>query len=93
GKLRTRSWTDQGGQKHYTTEVIVDSLQLLGKKSDNPAAAAQPASQQQAQAYQQPAQSSQQPAQSYQRPAPEQRPVQAAQVADVDEVPTDDLPF
>ena len=86
GKLRTRSWTDQGGQKHYTTEVIVDSLQLLGKKSDNPAAAAQPASQQQAQAYQQ-------PAQSYQRPAPEQRPVQAAQVADVDEGPTDDLPF
>jgi hypothetical protein len=59
--------------------VIVDSLQLLGKKSDNPAAAAQPASQQ--------------PAQSYQRPAPEQRPVQAAQVADVDEGPTDDLPF
>jgi len=86
GKLRTRSWTDQGGQKHYTTEVIVDSLQLLGKKNDNPAAAAQPASQQQAQ-------SSQQPAQSYQRPAPEQRPVQTPQVADVDEGPTDDLPF
>ena len=82
GKLRTRSWTDQG-----------DSLQLLGKKSDNPAAAAHPASQHHAQAYQLPAQSYQQQAQAYQRPAPEQRPVQAAQVADVDEGPTDDLPF
>lgn len=31
GKLRTRSWTDQTGNKRYTTEVTVDNLQLLGK--------------------------------------------------------------
>ena len=34
GKLRTRSWNDPTGAKHYTTEVIVDNLQLLGKRSE-----------------------------------------------------------
>jgi len=24
GELRTRKWTDQGGQEHYTTEVTLD---------------------------------------------------------------------
>lgn len=38
GKLRTRSWDDQNGNKRYTTEVVADSIQLLGRKSDNPAA-------------------------------------------------------
>jgi len=38
GKLRTRSWTDQTGNKKYTTEITVDNLQLLGRKSDNPGA-------------------------------------------------------
>ena len=37
GRLRTRSWDDQNGNKRYTTEVIADSLQLLGRKADNPA--------------------------------------------------------
>ena len=36
GRIRTRSWDDQSGNKRYTTEIIVDNLQLLGKKSDNP---------------------------------------------------------
>lgn len=34
GRLRTRNWTDQTGNKRYTTEVIVDTLQLLGKRPD-----------------------------------------------------------
>lgn len=38
GRLRTRSWTDQTGNKRFTTEVVVDNLQLLGRKSDNPGA-------------------------------------------------------
>lgn len=38
GKLRTRSWTDQTGNKRFTTEITVDNLQLLGRKSDNPGA-------------------------------------------------------
>ena len=50
GHLRTRQWTDQTGNKRYTTEVVVDTLQLLGKRPDGqdiapvaPAAPAQPA--------------------------------------------------
>jgi single-strand DNA-binding protein len=31
GRLRTRNWTDTGGQKHYRTEVIVEGLRLIGK--------------------------------------------------------------
>jgi single-strand DNA-binding protein len=34
GHLRTRQWTDQSGNKRYTTEVVVDNLQLLGKRPD-----------------------------------------------------------
>ncbi len=36
GKLRSRSWDDKEGVKRYTTEVYVETLQLLGRKSDNP---------------------------------------------------------
>lgn len=32
GKLRTRQWNDQAGNKRFTTEIVVDSLQLLGAK-------------------------------------------------------------
>lgn len=32
GKLRTRQWEDQNGNKRYSTEVVVDTIQLLGKK-------------------------------------------------------------
>jgi single-strand DNA-binding protein len=35
GKLRSRSWEDQSGQKRYVTEVIADVIRLLGKKSDS----------------------------------------------------------
>ena len=52
GKLRTRSWTDQTGNKRYTTEVTVDNLQLLGRKPDNQGA--QNGGQAQGQAYPQP---------------------------------------
>jgi len=41
GRLRTRQWTDQTGNKRYTTEVVVDNLQLLGKRSDNQDASGQ----------------------------------------------------
>ena len=34
GRLRTRSWTDQTGNKRYTTEVVADTLQLLGKRPE-----------------------------------------------------------
>ena len=30
GRLQTRSWEDQQGQKRYTTEVIANTVQFLG---------------------------------------------------------------
>jgi len=39
GKLKTRTWDDKNGSKHYTTEIIADTMQMLGgKKSDRPEA-------------------------------------------------------
>lgn len=38
GRIRTRSWDDQNGNKKYTTEIVADTLQLLGRKSDNQSA-------------------------------------------------------
>lgn len=35
GKLRTRSWEDQDGNTRYTTEVVADSMTMLGSKNEN----------------------------------------------------------
>ncbi len=32
GKLRTRKWEDKEGNNRYTTEIVVDELEMLGKK-------------------------------------------------------------
>lgn len=32
GRLETRSWEDQSGQKHYSTEIIVNELVFLDPK-------------------------------------------------------------
>ncbi len=37
GKIRTRNYTDQSGVKKYVTEIVADSIQLLGKRSDDAA--------------------------------------------------------
>ena len=92
GRIRTRSWDDQTGNKRYTTEIIVDNLQLLGKKSDNPggqqggyqAPAQQPQYGQQT--YSQPAQPAYTPQPAVQQPAVPQQNV-------VNDMPDDDLPF
>lgn len=34
GKLRSRSWTDREGNTRYTTEVVGDTIQLLGSRPD-----------------------------------------------------------
>ena len=34
GKLQTRSWDDQSGQKRYTTEVVVNDMQMLDSRGD-----------------------------------------------------------
>ena len=107
GRLRTRSWDDQTGNKRYTTEIMADTLQLLGRKQDNQQGYGQQQggyqqSGYQAQpqgGYQQPAYGApayQQPAQqTYQQPAPQYAPVQqpAAPQNIADNGPEDDLPF
>jgi single-strand DNA-binding protein len=32
GKLQTRKWTDQSGVERYTTEIVADNMQMLGRK-------------------------------------------------------------
>ena len=35
GRLRTRSWEDKDGMTRYTTEIICDNLEMLGKKLES----------------------------------------------------------
>jgi len=35
GRLQTRSWDDQNGQKKYKTEVVCVNMQLLGGRSES----------------------------------------------------------
>ena len=90
GRLRTRQWTDQTGANRYTTEVVVDNIQLLGKRPDGqPVGAPQ-------QGYTQPAPAPQQayrPAAAPQAPAYQPAPAPAAPAPVAEDAPTDDLPF
>ena len=93
GRLRTRKYTDRNGQEKYTTEINVDTLQLLGRRDGDGGGYPdqQGGGYQRQGGYQQPAQP-QQP--SYQQPAqaqPVQQPAQPAPA--VEDGPTDDLPF
>ena len=90
GRLRTRSWTDQNGVERFTTEINVDTLQLLGRRPDSqgdPVGYQQPAPQQ---AYQPKPAFPQQPAPQAAVPqpafAPQPQPAAPAQ-------DPDDLPF
>lgn len=78
GRLRTRSWDDQNGNKRYVTEIVADTIQLLGRKPDSTGASQ---SGYQTPGYQQPAQQ------------PVQQPVQTQAKQVIDEQPADDLPF
>lgn len=35
GKLRSRQWQDKDGVSRYTTEIVADTLQMIGKKDDS----------------------------------------------------------
>ena len=107
GRLRTRSWDDQNGNKRYSTDIVADTLQLLGRRPDGQNGAPQQGGYQnqgygQQQNYQQPAYNApvQPAAPAYQQPAPQQsyapqQPVQqpAAPQNITDNGPEDDLPF
>ena len=34
GRLQTRDWEDKDGHKRYTTEVIANQMQMLGRRED-----------------------------------------------------------
>lgn len=78
GRLRTRSWDDQTGNKRYTTEIMADTLQLLGRKQDGQQQGGYQQSYQQNSGYAPAAQ-------------PVQQPVAPQNIAD--NGPEDDLPF
>ena len=94
GKLRTRQWTDQTGNKRFTTEVQADNIQLLGKRTDAPQPG-QPASggyqSQNSPAGNYPAQGSQGGFQG--QPAPSGPAYATQSAAPAPDAPDDDLPF
>ena len=45
GKLRTRKWTDQGGQERSSTEINADRVQFLDRKQEPQRQAQAPAKQ------------------------------------------------
>lgn len=91
GKIRTRSWDDQNGNKRYATEIMADTLQLLGRKQENQGGNqgyGQPYG-----GYQQPA-----PAPAYQQPVPAPQPAPVQQPAVPQNIveqedDSNDLPF
>ena len=85
GRLRSRSWDDQNGNKRYVTEIVADTLQLLGRRPEGQQQGYQQGGYQQPQPYQQPG-VQQQPA--YQQPVQPAQPKPA-----VEDMPEDDLPF
>lgn len=34
GRIRTRSWQDKDGNTRYTTEIMADNLQMLGRRDE-----------------------------------------------------------
>jgi|CZKF01.1.fsa_nt_gi single-strand DNA-binding protein len=82
GKIQTRSWDDQSGQKRYKTEIIVNDLSLLSGREEGSSGAG---------GYSKPASSSSSAASFDQRPpaaagAPDEYSQQA-------EISDDDIPF
>ena len=45
GRLQIRKWQTKEGQDRYTTEIIVDSMQMLGGRDGAPTQDSQPSSQ------------------------------------------------
>jgi single-strand DNA-binding protein len=34
GRLRSRSWEDQNGQKRFATEIVADTMRILGRRNE-----------------------------------------------------------
>jgi len=77
GRLRTRKWTDKQSIERYTTEIMADSLQMLGGRADADA---------------RPAESRERPAREEAPPAKAARPAAAQTSGSFDDF-QDDIPF
>ena len=84
GRLTTRAWDGNDGVKHYTTEIVANTIQLLGRRNDS-SSAGDPGPQ---------------PEPRYNRPAPAPAPAPAPSPAapapvpeSADSTEIDDLPF
>ena len=89
GRIRTRSWDDQTGNKRYVTEIVADTLQLLGRR---PEGQGQQQGGYQTPGQQQPAYQQQSAQQPYQQ-QPYQQPAQPQVKPMTEEQGDDDLPF
>lgn len=88
GRIRTRSWDDQNGQKRYQTEILADVIQLLGRKAEGPTPTGG--------AYIETAAPAPRPAAAPAAPAPAPRPATTPIISSEDlaqDNGTDDLPF
>src|SRR5258708_38110866 len=45
GRLRTRKWQDKEGQDRYTTEIVADTMQMLGSRAGSGEPRAEPKAQ------------------------------------------------
>ncbi len=97
GRLRTREWMDKDNNKRYTTEILADTMNLLGRRSDNPASSEGGYGAQQGGGYGSGyGSAAAQPQGGYQAPRPAATPATAPQPAAAPAVPAedpDDLPF
>ena len=89
GKLSTRSW-EQDGQKKYTTEIIADSMTMLGSKQENMQASGANPMQNSNPGQQNPSQQSNMQGSSQAPPPPQQN---SFDVPQTDFNEDDDLPF
>ncbi len=94
GRLRTREWTDKDGNKRYTTEILADSMNLLGRRSDNNAAPASGAGYGQSQSSSAAPQYGAQPTPQYgSQPTAASQPAQTPATPSAPAEDPDDLPF
>ena len=101
GKLQTRKWQDRDGNDRYTTEIVADQMQMLGRAGDDGGGYQQgggnydyaptPGGNNYQQGGGQPTAAAQQPP--AQQPATAAPPVQSTPVNDPPFNPDDDIPF
>jgi len=85
GRLKTRKWQDKDGNDRYTTEIVADSMQLLGGREGGGGGADEGYSRDNEGG----GSSSSRPAPAPRAPAPRQAPKSSAGIDEMD----DDIPF